>query len=118
MSLCEFLEKHGYGDFPLAVADAVLPLIWEIDVEGIIGAGRHTQAKGRTTHRNGYRDRALNDEWPYVRLDATASSRRPATAAAYTECGTRCCMFPVASTPRSQLRSDGSSVSPTGSRRA
>ena len=32
----------------------------QTDVEGVIGAGRHERSDGRTTYRNGYRDRALD----------------------------------------------------------
>ena len=60
MSLADLLEKHDEGDFLRAVAEAVLQLIMETDVEGVIGAGRHERAEGRTTYRNGYRDRALD----------------------------------------------------------
>ncbi|MEM6677946.1 MAG: IS256 family transposase [Pseudomonadota bacterium] len=60
MSLTELLEKHDEGDFLRAVAEAVLQLIMETDVEGVIGAGRHERAEERTTYRNGYRDRALD----------------------------------------------------------
>lgn len=60
MSLTELLEKHDEGDFLRAVAEAVLQLIMEADVEGVIGAGRHERAEARTTYRNGYRDRALD----------------------------------------------------------
>jgi transposase-like protein len=60
MSLSDLLEKHDEGDFLRAVAEAVLQLIMEADVEGVIGAGRHERAEGRTTYRNGYRDRPLD----------------------------------------------------------
>ncbi|MEM8758746.1 MAG: IS256 family transposase [Pseudomonadota bacterium] len=60
MSLAELIEKHDEGDFLRAVAEAVLQLIMETDVEGVIGAGRHERAESRTTYRNGYRDRALD----------------------------------------------------------
>ena len=59
MPLIELLRKQDDGDFLRAVAEAVLQLIMEADVEGVIGAGRHERAEGRTTHRNGYRDREL-----------------------------------------------------------
>ncbi|SER48006.1 Transposase, Mutator family [Tranquillimonas rosea] len=58
MSLTDLLEKHDEGDFLRAVAEAVLQLIMETDVEGVIGAGRHERAEARTSYRNGYRDRA------------------------------------------------------------
>jgi len=60
MPLAELLEKHDDGDFLRAVAESVLQLIMEADVEGVIGAGRHERAEGRTTYRNGFRDRALD----------------------------------------------------------
>jgi hypothetical protein len=57
--LAELLEKAGEGDFPRAVAEAVLQLLMEIDVEGLIGAGRYERNGERTTWRNGHRDRTL-----------------------------------------------------------
>jgi transposase-like protein len=59
MPLIELLQKQDDGDFLRAVAEAVLQLMMEADVEGVIGAGRHERADGRVTHRNGYRDREL-----------------------------------------------------------
>jgi transposase-like protein len=41
------------------VAEAVLQLLMETDVEGLIGAGRYERSGERTTWRNGYRDRTL-----------------------------------------------------------
>src|SRR6187397_2583623 len=58
--LAELLEKAGDGDFLRAVAEAVLQLLMESDVEGLIGAGRHERSGERTTYRNGYRDRVLD----------------------------------------------------------
>jgi putative transposase len=59
MPLIELLRKQDDGDFLRAVAEAVLQLLMEHDVEGVIGAGRHERAEGRLTYRNGYRDREL-----------------------------------------------------------
>ncbi len=59
MPLSELLEKHDEGDILRTVAEAVLQLIMETDVEGVIGAGRHERAEVRITYRNGYRDRPL-----------------------------------------------------------
>src|ERR671929_48563 len=56
----ELLEKAGEGDFLRAVAEAVLQLPMEADVEGLIGAGRHERSPDRQTYRNGYRERALD----------------------------------------------------------
>ena len=58
--LAELLEKAGDGDFLRAVAEAVLQLLMESDVEGMIGAGRYERSGERTTWRNGYRDRTLD----------------------------------------------------------
>ena len=58
--LTELLEKAGEGDFLRAVAEAVLQLLMESDVEGQIGAGRYERSGERITWRNGYRDRSLD----------------------------------------------------------
>ena len=55
LPLAELLEKAGDGDFLRAVAEAVLQLLMEADVEGLIGAARHE----RTAERQTYRGRAL-----------------------------------------------------------
>ena len=60
LSLTELLEKHDEGDFLRAVAESVLQLIMEADVDGVVGAGRHERSDGRVTYRNGYRDRAFD----------------------------------------------------------
>ena len=60
MDLSELLAKHDQGDFLRGIAEAVLQLIMETDVEGIIGASRHERSGERTTWRNGYRERALD----------------------------------------------------------
>src|SRR6476660_824637 len=60
LALSELLEKAGEGDFLRAVAEAVLQLLMEADVEGLIGAGRYERSVERATWRNGYRDRALD----------------------------------------------------------
>jgi hypothetical protein len=60
MDLSGLLAKQDGGDFLRSVAEAVLQLIMEADVEGLIGAGKHERADQRTTWRNGYRERALD----------------------------------------------------------
>jgi hypothetical protein len=57
--LIELLQKQGDDDFLRAVAEAVLQLLMEHDVEGLVGAGRYERGDGRLTWRNGYRDREL-----------------------------------------------------------
>ena len=59
LPLAELLAKAGDGDFLRSVAEAVVQLLMETDVEGLIGAGRHERSGERTTYRNGYRDRVL-----------------------------------------------------------
>lgn len=59
MPLIELLQKQGDDDFLRAVAEAVLQLLMEHDVEGLVGAGRYERGDGRLTWRNGYRDREL-----------------------------------------------------------
>ncbi len=41
------------------MAELVLQRLMEFEVDGVVGAGRHERSAGRTTWRNGYRDRAL-----------------------------------------------------------
>jgi transposase-like protein len=60
LPLAELLAKAGDGDFLRSVAEAVVQLLMETDVEGLIGAGRHERTGERTTSRNGYRDRTLD----------------------------------------------------------
>ena len=57
--LAELLAKAGDGDLLRCVAEALVQLLTETDVEGLIGAGRHERTGDRTTHRSGHRDRAL-----------------------------------------------------------
>jgi hypothetical protein len=71
MGLAEFLATQDQGDFLRSLAEAVLQLIMEAGVEGLIGAGRHERSGERTTWRNGYRERA-----PDTRL-VTLNLRRP-----------------------------------------
>ena len=60
LPLADLLAKAGDGDFLRAVAEAVVQLLMEADVEGAIGAGRHERTADRQTYRNGFRDRALD----------------------------------------------------------
>ena len=82
MSLAELLEKQDDGDFLRAVAEAVLQLIMETDAEGVIGAGRHERAEGRTTYRNGYRDRALDTRLGTLNLRVPKAAGRARTSRA------------------------------------
>ena len=60
LALAELMEKAGDGDFLRAVAEAVLQLLMETEVEGLIGVGRHERSPDRLNYRNGYRDRTLD----------------------------------------------------------
>ena len=60
LPLAELLAKAGDGDFLRNVAEAVVQVLMEADVEGVIGAGRHERTLDRATYRNGYRDRSLD----------------------------------------------------------
>jgi transposase-like protein len=60
LPLAELLQKAGDADFLRAVAEAVLQLLMEADVEGLIGAGRYERSPERLNYRNGFRDRALD----------------------------------------------------------
>jgi putative transposase len=58
MALADLLQKAGDGDFLRSVAETVLQMLMEADVESQIGAGRHERSAERLTQRNGYRDRS------------------------------------------------------------
>lgn len=60
LPLAELMQKAGGDDFLRSVAEAVVQLLMENDVDGLIGAGRHERTAERATYRNGYRDRALD----------------------------------------------------------
>ena len=60
LPLAELAAKSGDPDFLRAIAENVLQLIMEADVDGLIGAGRYERGESRQTWRNGYRDRTLD----------------------------------------------------------
>src|SRR3984885_11676503 len=60
LPLAELLAKAGDGDFLRSVAEAVVQLLMETDVEGLIGAARHERSGERRTWRNGHRDRVFD----------------------------------------------------------
>src|SRR3984893_7318512 len=60
MALAKLLQKRGEGGFVRSVAEAVLQILMETDVEGLIGAGRHERSGDRLNYRNGHRDRTLD----------------------------------------------------------
>ena len=54
LPLAELLAKTGTATSLRSVAEAMVQLLMETDVEGVIGAGRHERSGERTTYRNGY----------------------------------------------------------------
>src|SRR3712207_5608734 len=60
LPLAELLAKSGDTDFLRTVAEAVLQLLMEADVEGLIGAGRYERTGERLNWRNGFRERTLD----------------------------------------------------------
>ena len=59
--LADLLEKAGEGDFRRAVAEAVLQLLMESDVEGMIGAARSGVAGGSWERQNSAQRRTEQD---------------------------------------------------------
>src|ERR1700676_921618 len=51
LPLAELLAKAGDGDFLRSVAEAVVQLLMETDVDGLIGAGPHERTAERATYR-------------------------------------------------------------------
>lgn len=47
LPIIEPLQKQDDGDFLRSVAEAVLQLLMEHDVEGAVGAGRYERGEGR-----------------------------------------------------------------------
>ena len=60
LPLSELLQKSGEGDFLRAVAESVLQLLMEADIESLVGAGRHERSAERLNWRNGYRGRSFD----------------------------------------------------------
>jgi transposase-like protein len=60
MALFTLMQKAGEGDFLRSVAESVLQLLMETDVDGVIGAERHERNAERLNYRNGHRDRSLD----------------------------------------------------------
>src|SRR3954466_707105 len=56
MALIELLQKSEDDDFLRSVAEALLQLLMETVVEGLIGAARHERSAERLNYRNRYRD--------------------------------------------------------------
>ncbi len=72
LPLADLLQKSGEGDFLRAVAESVLQLLMEADVEGLVGAGRHERSAERLNWRNGYRERNLDTRLGSLAADSQA----------------------------------------------
>jgi transposase-like protein len=59
MALIKALQKADDANFLRSLAETVLQILMEADIEGI-GAGRYERSGERSTWRNGYRDRTLD----------------------------------------------------------
>ena len=79
LPLAELLQKAGDGDFLRCVAEAVMQMLMEADVDGLIGAGRYERTGERATCRNGYRDRRWTPGWAACSF-ASRSCGRAATS--------------------------------------
>ena len=56
---------------------AVLQMLMEADVEGLIGAGRHERTGERLNYRNGYRERTLDTRLGSLQLRIPSCARAP-----------------------------------------
>ena len=78
LPLAELMAKAGDEDFLRTVAEAVVQLLMEADVDGLVGAGRHERSAERQTYRNGFRDRALDTRLGTLQLRIPKRRRGPA----------------------------------------
>ena len=76
--LAELMAKTGDGDFLRTVAESVLQIMMEADVDRLIGAVSMS-ARASGNWRNGYRDRGLDTRLGTLALK-TPSSARAATS--------------------------------------
>src|SRR5947209_5001519 len=60
VALLEAFQKADDGNFLRSLAETVLQILMEADVDGLIGAGRYERSGERSTYRNGYRERTLD----------------------------------------------------------
>src|SRR5215207_4396343 len=90
LPLIELLQKAGDGDFLRSVAEAVLQLLMEADVEGVIGAARHERTAERQTYRNGFRDRTLDTRLGTLQLRIPKLRAGPSLYGAF---GVKLCMM-------------------------
>ena len=98
LPLAELLAKAGDGDFLRRIAEAVVQLLMETDVDSLIGAGRNPRSGERATYRNGYRDRALDTRLGEAAQGSTCGAGGKAVEGAC-NCGFRSCARGATSRP-------------------
>ena len=59
--LLSAIQKSDDGDFLRVLAETTLNRLMDFDAENAIGAARHERSADRTTYRNGFRDRTLEN---------------------------------------------------------
>lgn len=69
MNLIDVARQCGDQDLLRHLAEAALAKLMELEVAERIGAERHERSDGRTTYRNGYRERTLETRLGTLELD-------------------------------------------------
>lgn len=79
LPLAELMAKTGDGDFLRTVAESVLQIIMEADVDGLIGAGRHRRERlvrltGSSQARSDTRTVFSSWTWPTMAMVITGGA--------------------------------------------
>jgi putative transposase len=69
MNLIDIARQCGDQDLLRTLAEAALAKLMDLEVAERIGAGRHERSEGRTTQRNGYRERTLETRLGTLELE-------------------------------------------------
>lgn len=69
MNLIDVARQCGDQDLLRNLAEAALAKLMELEVAERVGAGRHERSEGRTTQRNGYRERTLETRLGTLELE-------------------------------------------------
>ena len=77
LPLAELLAKSGDADFLRGVAEAVLQMLMEADVEGLIGAGRHERTGERLNYRTASATAASAPGWAPCSSASPSCGRAP-----------------------------------------
>jgi hypothetical protein len=80
LPLADLLAKAGDGAFLRSVAQAVLHMLMEADVEDLIGAGRHERSGERLNYQNGFHDLTLDTRLSLLQLVGRSVSDPEAAA--------------------------------------